>query len=172
MTCFTVKESHLGILSQLAVWYHLCRERGRRRERERISQVWLWEEASPYVTERVLIRTCWKSHADSDHNLQTHECDLLSAAAVESTWVYLLRYCMWGGTWWLYATLYFYSITFIWQLSSVVSNNMGMLYALFNVSVSVILILYAFTAILEWDWLVAGLLHQYFYIVVFPLLLK
>lgn len=42
--------------------------------------MWLWEEASPYVTEMVLIRTCWKSHADSDHNLQTHECDLLSAA--------------------------------------------------------------------------------------------
>ena len=51
---------------------------------ERISQVWLWEEASPYVTERLLIRTRWKAHADSDHSLQTHECDLLSAAELQS----------------------------------------------------------------------------------------
>lgn len=44
----------------------------------------LWEEASPYVTETALIRTCWKPRADSDHNLQTQECDLLPAAGVES----------------------------------------------------------------------------------------
>lgn len=54
------------------------------REGGRLSQVGLWEEASPYVTETALIRTCWKPHADSDHNLQTQECDLLPAAGVES----------------------------------------------------------------------------------------
>lgn len=46
--------------------------------------MWLWEEASPYVTEMVLRRTCWKSHADTDHNLHTDEWDLISAAGEES----------------------------------------------------------------------------------------
>lgn len=59
---------------------------------ERISQVWLREEASPYATKMVLIRTRWKSQSDTDHNLLTDERDLLSAEAAESNTVQLLEY--------------------------------------------------------------------------------
>lgn len=87
MTCFTVKGEPFGNFAAVSCVISSV-QRGRE---ERISQVGLWEEASPYVTEMVLIRTCWKSHADSDHNLQTQECDLLSAAGVESNQEHVLR---------------------------------------------------------------------------------
>lgn len=81
---------------------------------ERISQVWLREKASPYATKMVLIRTRWKSQRDTDHNLLTDECDLLSAAAVQSNRSHnysctVVKYFIWIFV--VHATLYVYSTT-------------------------------------------------------------